>query len=113
MNELVFVRTLIDDFTEQLIKFCKPLMTTPDLRKDVALLLNSESNLRMTVEFACEAKDSDELLRKLLLSIEEISVISEILKKTNFPLSIERTHLQEKAFEIKEILENICQSIKE
>ena len=109
MNELILVRTLIDEFTEQLIKFCKPLMVNPVLKKDVASLLNSESNLRMTIEFACEAQERNDMLNKLTLSLEEINMISDVLEKSEFLKSSEKTLIQEKNHSIKIMLENLIE----
>ena len=52
MNPIIEIESKIESFTTELIQFCKPIMLEKKYSSAVSQLLNCESNIRMTIEFA-------------------------------------------------------------
>lgn len=105
MNPIIEIENKIEQFTTELIQFCKPLMLNKKYSSAVSQLLNCESNIRMTVEFAKTVETSKECHEKLILTKEELQLMKYFLKSLQNYDNKTVTHLLD-------IIENINADIQ-
>lgn len=112
MNPIVEIENKVEKFTSELIKFCKPLMLDKKYSSAVSQLLNCESNIRMTMEFAKTVETQKECYEKLVLTTEELALMDYFLKSLQNYDSETVGGLLAQSDEIKKDIEPILKSMK-
>ncbi len=92
MNPLEILQAKVEAFSNVLISFCKPFMLDKKYSLTITQLLNSESNVRMTIDFAKVAETAAECQEKLELTIEELMLMQYFLKSLEVQNS-EQVHM--------------------
>ena len=111
-NPIIDIESKIESFTTELIQFCKPLMLNKKYSSAVSQLLNCESNIRMTIEFAKTVETSKECYEKLMLTKEELQLMDYFLKSLQNYDGETVGGLLAQSDEIKKDIEPILKSMK-
>ena len=112
MNPIIEIESKIESFTSELIKFCKPIMLEKKYSSAVSQLLNCESNIRMTIEFAKSVETQQECYEKLTLTKEELQLMEYFLKSLLNYDNKAVSELIENANRIKSEIEPLIENIK-
>ena len=112
MNPIIEIESKIESFTTELIQFCKPIMLEKKYSSAVSQLLNCESNIRMTIEFAKTVETQKECYGKHTLTKEELQLIEYFLKSLLNYNNEKASELIEKANQIKSEIEPLIENIK-
>ena len=112
MNPIIEIESKIESFTSELIKFCKPIMLEKKYSSAVSQLLNCESNIRMTIEFAKSVETQQECYEKLTLTKEELQLIEYFLKSLLNYDNKAVSELIENTNRIKTEIEPLIENIK-
>ena len=111
-NPIIDIESKIESFTTELIQFCKPLMLNKKYSSAVSQLLNCESNIRMTIEFAKTVETSKECYEKLMLTKEELQLMDYLFKSLQNYDNETVTNLLGKTAEILSDIEPLISNIK-
>ncbi|SRR5690554_6830623 len=108
MGNIIELNKLIEELSEEICAFAKPLILDKDHKESIRQILSSETDLRLGVEMIMEADTQELLIQNIQLTKEEAQIILYTLNK--FKEDDEVVSMKEKTNKIINIIETCLEN---